>query len=404
MAELAYAEDLKSSVSRHAGSTPAAPTSDYPIKFPDKIRHTYLWLLRSIFSIVKRQEYCINGEIDMNEKMLKQHALICCSVMTCLALSACAPLEDVSKVFSQELSSQTITNSAQTHLDVSDSMVSTNTSSLTSDSSNIDAEMKKLQLQAPIKVSNIVSDEDKAFLKKLLSSANIDEALIKSTLDRISAYNEQIGAENLISGTAETSDVRPLYNVAELYNKLDSTRGEFIGNNCRMTTFEIMSKFMSNPLEAKDRPDYLFIDYDALASKKGITLSDEELKKFDKIYASILTENSKDEQVHSRKILEDYAARNINFTPSQASIISVYMHSHFDGEPDYLFVGHTGILFPYEGQYVFFEKVSFDEPYQLVYVKDKAQLKEYLLAKYDDSDTQETSAPLIFENNQVMQI
>lgn len=334
----------------------------------------------------------------------KSSLLISAPLCLTLLLTGCAQAQNlISNLPEQNPQSILETSDATPNkLEVSDTTVKDSSviSQESSSSSEQSIDEKKLKLSAPVKISNIVSEEEQKLLKDLCNQAGIADESSASLLEQIKNYNTTVGADKLIDGIQETTDVRPLYNVAELYNVLDAHRAEFIGNNCRMTTFDLMKQFMSNPKDPGQRPEYLFIDQESLASQKGVNLSADDLKKFNNMYASVLTENTDKQDVHLKKILDDFKARNVEIKPEAASVISVYMHAHFD--QDYLFVGHTGVLFPHEDGFIFLEKVSFDEPYQLVYLSSKAQLNEYLLAKYDDSDTQATSAPLIFENDKPM--
>ena len=51
------------------------------------------------------------------------------------------------------------------------------------------------------------------------------------------------------------------------------------------------------------------------------------------------------------------------------------------------------------GEYLFIEKLSFEEPYQALKFSSKNDIKNYLMAKYDTEWNQKNSPPIIFENN-----
>ncbi|PID51904.1 MAG: hypothetical protein CR972_04705 [Candidatus Moraniibacteriota bacterium] len=56
-----------------------------------------------------------------------------------------------------------------------------------------------------------------------------------------------------------------------------------------------------------------------------------------------------------------------------------------------------------DDEWWFIEKISFQEPYQLVVFKNKVALNDYLMAKYDVSWDQSTARPLIFENDRLIE-
>ena len=68
-----------------------------------------------------------------------------------------------------------------------------------------------------------------------------------------------------------------------------------------------------------------------------------------------------------------------------------------------LFIGHIGVLVPSEnGELLFIEKIAFDQPYQAVKFKNRAELNGYLMGKYDVDYSGEGSRPFIFENWSLM--
>ena len=52
---------------------------------------------------------------------------------------------------------------------------------------------------------------------------------------------------------------------------------------------------------------------------------------------------------------------------------------------------------------LFFEKISFELPYQLIRFEDRDQLKEYLMRCYDVDTTGECASPFILENDRVLE-
>ena len=87
----------------------------------------------------------------------------------------------------------------------------------------------------------------------------------------------------------------------------------------------------------------------------------------------------------------------------KASLISVMFHESIDENDNYLFVGHTGILFESDKKLYFLEKIAFQEPYQLTRFNNRSELNDYLMKKYDVSYDQPTVSPFIMENDQLLQ-
>ena len=63
-----------------------------------------------------------------------------------------------------------------------------------------------------------------------------------------------------------------------------------------------------------------------------------------------------------------------------------------------------GVLLPAEdGSLYFVEKVAFQEPYRLVKLRNRTELSDYLMEKYDTAWDQDTTRPFIMENDSLME-
>lgn len=195
----------------------------------------------------------------------------------------------------------------------------------------------------------------------------------------------------------------PEYDLEYMQQALEQKDPSFLGHNCRITTFGLMKELIhvGNPLQNED--SMLFFDLDAIASKPGLMTPDE-LEEFKSFYGHIETERSADLNVHLNKVKEAYAKHEISFSDSaKARLISVYFHFDDGSEQPTIFIGHIGILLPAEdGTLLFIEKLSFQEPYQAVKVKNRTELSDYLMSKYDLDWGQETVRPFIMENDELM--
>ena len=88
--------------------------------------------------------------------------------------------------------------------------------------------------------------------------------------------------------------------------------------------------------------------------------------------------------------------------PTKASLISAVFHSQITPEENMLFVGHVGVLVPYEGKLLFIEKLAFQEPYQAIIFANRTELSDYLMNRYDVEWEQPNAIPFIMENDSLM--
>ena len=56
-----------------------------------------------------------------------------------------------------------------------------------------------------------------------------------------------------------------------------------------------------------------------------------------------------------------------------------------------------------DGSLYFVEKVAFQEPYRLVKLRNRIELNDYLMERYDTSWDQDTARPFIMENDSLME-
>ena len=67
-----------------------------------------------------------------------------------------------------------------------------------------------------------------------------------------------------------------------------------------------------------------------------------------------------------------------------------------------LMIGHVGVMLPTSDAVYFVEKVAFQEPYRLLKFKNRTELSDYLMLKYDNSWGQDTAHTFIMENSDLM--
>ena len=148
------------------------------------------------------------------------------------------------------------------------------------------------------------------------------------------------------------------------------------------------------------------MDEDAIKESPRALFNQTEKSDFLHVFAAIPTVLTKDVSVHLAKV-QDYRRKNgISFVKKsdlQASLISVWMHSYFSEEENYLPIGHVGVLIPArDGQLYFIEKLAFQEPYQMIKFASRQDLSDYLMNKYDIEKNQPNARPFVMENDQLI--
>ena len=148
--------------------------------------------------------------------------------------------------------------------------------------------------------------------------------------------------------------------------------------------------------------DTLFLDLETLTEDPAVLCGDSTAK-FCALFAPVPAADSTDVDEQAKTLQAGWAARGVAFSDSPARLISVVLHDKFSDTENTLFVGHVGVLLPVEdGSFCLIEKVAFQEPYRLVKLRNRAELRDYLMAKYDTSWGQDTTRPFIMENDSLM--
>ena len=94
--------------------------------------------------------------------------------------------------------------------------------------------------------------------------------------------------------------------------------------------------------------------------------------------------------------------RPLLYRDDKIRLVSVVLHDQFSETDNSLMIGHVGVMLPTSDAVYFVEKVAFQEPYRLLKFKNRTELSDYLMLKYDNSWGQDTAHTFIMENSDLM--
>lgn len=248
-----------------------------------------------------------------------------------------------------------------------------------------------------VEYSSLGDEATRTELEELMEQAGITEGRREMFFQHVDQINALLKPEEQTEGMETRPLQSPKYDPYDLLERWNEAHPDFLGYNCRITAYSLFGDFVSIPEEAERRTDMLSLDLYALQSDSSAFPGQEE--SFAAFYSTVPTGDSLDPAVHAETWLSDWESRGIDFADNpKVSLISVVLHDAFTQE-NFLFVGHAGLLFPREdGSLWFLEKVSFQEPYQCVQLRDRAELRDYLMGKYDLDEGQPFAPPFILEN------
>lgn len=245
-----------------------------------------------------------------------------------------------------------------------------------------------------IMYTNLSSDETKDELKNALLDKGLNEGDVDSFVSNLDTYNESADTSELASSFTKYSDDVAYNNSMD---KFTEKNPDFLGINCRITTFSLMKNSMDVNKELEDKSSVLDFDKKAISDKS--LLSEDEMKKFITYYAPI---NVKDEKANYEDLItKEFSERGIKFNNDKVKVISVYLNSKDEIDGNILFIGHTGLMYENQGKFYFLEKLSFQEPYQLLKFNSKKEIYDYLMKKYNQDMGEGTHEAIITENDKV---
>lgn len=250
--------------------------------------------------------------------------------------------------------------------------------------------------------SNLVDNSSQDEVRKIMETAGISEEMLETFFDDVNFFNETIEGKGLTTDGFVTIDgLVPEYDVIEMMEMWQTKNPDFLGYNCRITSYDLAKNSLSIGNIDTTNTDFLAFDQFAIASSPRELFNQTEYEEFETLYGYIPTELTKDINVHVKNIKHDWKTKAIEFPDdNKYSLVSVFFHE----EDGYLFIGHMGLLFPTEeGEFLFLEKLSFQEPYQAIKFANRVELNTYLMNKYDRSWDQPTAAPFILENDQLLE-
>ena len=259
--------------------------------------------------------------------------------------------------------------------------------------------------------SNLVDIPTQEKVQQALTAAGISAQHVAAFLESVALFNQTAGAKaNLVpEGFVTIDSLLPKYDEVAIQTDWMAKYSAFQGYNCRLTSFTLLRDLIAFPdkkFASKGEDEVLFIDRESLrnAPKKLFTPAEE--NDFFALFTEVPTTNTKDIHIHLQAMQRAWKERGITFRykgdPTKASLISAVFHSQITPEENMLFVGHVGVLVPYEGKLLFIEKLAFQEPYQAIIFANRTELSDYLMNRYDVEWEQPNAIPFIMENDSLM--
>ena len=192
---------------------------------------------------------------------------------------------------------------------------------------------------APVTYSNLSEDSIRFDLDSLMSAAGVSDAARSVFFKHVDQMNQVMEPAWLTQGFTPIG--QPRYDAYDLQEAWMKKYPDFLGYNCRITSFSLFGEnflAFSGEKEITDR-ELLEFDMEALRTDSSALPGKE--GSFVTFFSPVVTESTKDIHVHAEKVIEAWKERGISFVPSKdIRMINVFFH-YQDGDRNLLHRGKT---------------------------------------------------------------
>lgn len=251
--------------------------------------------------------------------------------------------------------------------------------------------------------TNMADKDTQDFINEILEVAGVSKQRRNNFFEHVNQYNESVHQAVLHAGFVKGDILNVPYDPYDLQEQWILSHPDFIGYNCRITSYGLFADFLSIDEESESRDQDLFMDIEALEADSSVLLDEKDKERFLRFFSVVPTQATKDINIHVKNILQDWEERNIRFLKNtRMDLVTVWFHNQWSENENELFIGHTGVLVYGKDALYFIEKVAFQEPYQVVKFDTKKQLHDYLIEKYDIAWGQDTAAVFVLNNDKLL--
>ncbi len=245
--------------------------------------------------------------------------------------------------------------------------------------------------------TNLVSDEDKDEVKKLMVEANLSntDTFIGWVSDFNATMKEDVG---LVSKWTPLNEQQ--YKVEEIAEAWDATHEEMGDSNGRLASYLLMQ----NRITAKEHVDYgnnIMMDMDQLEGESMYEAIKDDLYKFSAVFDEVDVKNIKTQEEFEQAVLNEWKKRGVSFAKDQVSLISVVTEDPYE---QIAFIQNSGVVIKEDGYVLFIEKMAATEPYQVLKFTSVEDLAKYLATERVFKEDEQNFAPIVLENDTVVKV
>ena len=165
--------------------------------------------------------------------------------------------------------------------------------------------------------------------------------------------------------------------------------------DCRMTAFLLLDGVLrAESTEDSYEGTYLMFDTEAIDNVERY----ETIKENRDMFTTLYGEKSVADKKHPETAFSDsWKHYGFQIDSDRISLLSIVI---YDPYSDVTFVGHTGILIKDRDDYLFVEKIAFEQPYQATKVKTVDELLNILSLRPEYFGEEGEAGPFVYNNGE----
>ena len=182
--------------------------------------------------------------------------------------------------------------------------------------------------------------------------------------------------------------------VKDFHSKQSASQtSHFSDADCRLTVLLLVCDLINySSLNTNYTGDYLIFDLDALENNKEFEI----LKEKKDLLITLFGEMKIPKSGILDALPNNWKQHNIHLSNKNISIINIVFKTY---DKEEVFVGHTGVLIETNNQYVFIEKLSFEDDFMMIYIKDEKELLDLLSKRKDYTVDKDEPSPMVYKND-----
>lgn len=253
-----------------------------------------------------------------------------------------------------------------------------------------------------LEICNLTDTTSKDELKSIFQRAGIAQARQDVFFSHVERFNTTNGMTGLIDGWKSLASTASNFDEYELQDVWAAAYPDFDGYNCRITAFGLMGDKITVNRDTQADTRNLFMDEQSLQQDPSALVDTDDLQKFEQVFTTFVAANSTDVQQQISIAEQGWQDITID-SGSPVSIVTLYLHANYAEDDQELFVGHTGVLFDFgDNELYFVEKLAFQAPYRFIHLTSREQLKTYFLERYATYYGEGEATPFVLENGKPM--